>query len=321
MSSHSPWVIVLAGGSGSRLAAITTAADGTVVPKQYCSLRGGRSLLLEAIGRALQLVPRNRIVVVVAAEHERWWRPQLTGHAAENLLVQPGNCGTATGLLLAVASIRARDLHARIVVMPSDHHVERPAVLTAALRVALHHVEQDPQRLLLLGIRPEAPDTGYGYVVPGERHGRLYEVEQFVEKPELRHAESLLQRGALWHSFLIVADATVLWNLGRARQPRVTTMLLDTFELPEPERSAALRAAYATLPLVDFARDVLTGAEQRLMLLPVPRCGWTDLGTPQRLQLVLHKLGPGPERPAAHAGTFAALDLAAAAQQQAASAP
>lgn len=315
-STHNPWVIILAGGSGARLSSLTTNADGVVVPKQYCSLRGGRSLLLDTIGRALQLAPRSRIVVVVLAEHEIWWRQQLTGSSTENILVQPQNRGTAAGLLLALASIRARDLHARVVMMPSDHCIDQPAVMTATLQRALQQVQLDPSRVVLLGITPDNPDTGYGWIVPGTPRGQAHLVDSFVEKPPLKQAEALLAQGALWHSFLCAADATMLWNLCHARQPLLTTTLLDAFELPEPRRRAELERAYALLPSVDFARDILPGAEDRLLLLPVPPCGWTDLGTPQRLAECLRRIehravGKPPRTP-----WFAGVDLATAMQAQ-----
>lgn len=300
-TTHSPWVIVLAGGSGSRLQTLTTDGDGISVPKQYCSLRGGRSLLLETIGRALQLAPRARIVVVVAAEHQRWWRQQLTGSAPDNILVQPRNCGTAAGLLLAIASIRARDRQARIVVLPSDHYIEHNATVLTTLARGLQQVRVEPTRIVLLGITPDSPDTEYGWIVPGPRYGAVHTVEKFVEKPPLDEAETLLAQGALWHSFLCVADATALWSLCHARHPLLTTPLLDAFELPAGPRTKALARAYDMLPNVDFARHVLPGVESHLGLLPVPPCGWTDLGTPARVAECIRRIeqtpGCKPPRP------------------------
>src|SRR5262245_29208838 len=75
MNAHgNTWALVLAAGEGTRLASLTTGADGRSTPKQYCSLDGGRSLLGDALARAELLVPRERIVVVVARQHEALWR-------------------------------------------------------------------------------------------------------------------------------------------------------------------------------------------------------------------------------------------------------
>ena len=94
--NRAPWVVVLAGGSGTRLAGLTAGRDGRPVPKQFCSLRGGPSLLVETLGRALALTSPDRVLVVVLAEHERWWRDPLRGLDAANVLVQPqGQIGRA----------------------------------------------------------------------------------------------------------------------------------------------------------------------------------------------------------------------------------
>src|SRR5262245_48416582 len=161
-----PWILVLAARSGTRLTELTVGDDRIPVPNQFCSLRGGRSLLLDTVGRALRLTRRDRIVVVVAAEHERWWRPQLGCIARDNVLVQPANRGTVAGIVLPLAHVLARDPDANLAVLPSDHHVATPDVLLTTMRSALAAVQQQPQHLVLLGIDAEAPDTEYGWIVP-----------------------------------------------------------------------------------------------------------------------------------------------------------
>jgi mannose-1-phosphate guanylyltransferase len=303
-AAQGPWVIVMAGGSGVRLQRVTTRSDGVTVPKQFCSLGHGRSLLQDAIGRAQQLTPRQRIVVVVAEEHEAWWRPQLADLLAENVIAQPLNRGTAVGLLLAVAHVLARDGRARVAVLPSDHYIEQPAVLMATLQRALHRTAVDRQRVFLLGITPDAPDTEYGWIVTGPADRDVHTVEQFVEKPPAPQAAELLRRGALWHSFVLAADARTLWRLGEQICPVVTSALAVWQQAQPAHRHALLAAAYGELPALDFARDLLPGNERLLGLLRVPPCGWTDLGTPERLGSCIERLlrrpaPPLPQRPTA----------------------
>lgn len=102
------WALVLAAGEGSRLRSLTTAADGTAVPKQFCSLLGGPSLLQEALHRAQSIAPRERICTVVAEHHRRWWQRALWSVPAANVIAQPANRGTAIGILLPVLHIRSR---------------------------------------------------------------------------------------------------------------------------------------------------------------------------------------------------------------------
>lgn len=277
------WVLVLAAGSGTRLGALTVGDDGVVVPKQYCSLRGGRSLLLDTIDRALQLAPAERVVVVVAAEHERWWRHQLTCLPLQNVVVQPQNRGTTAGILLPLARMLARDPAARVALLPSDHHVEQPAVLTAAVQQALRAVATDAERLVLLGIAPDGPDTEYGWIVPGDEHGRLQSVAAFVEKPPAARAAALLQGGALWNSFLFAADGGALWRLCAHHAPATAAAIAAASRLHPGAREVALAGVYQQLPTIDFSAVVLGRSAAQLRLLRVPPCGWTDLGTPPRV--------------------------------------
>ncbi len=308
--AHSPWIVVLAGGSGTRLWRLTRRDDGVAVPKQFCSLAGGRSLLRETVERALQLAPRERIVAVVAQEHAVWWREQLADLPAENVLVQASNRGTAVALLLAAATILLRDPRARLLVMPSDHFVRSPRVLLATMLRALHRTAVDRQRLLLLGIEPEGPDTEYGWIVPGEVQQGIAAVIRFVEKPPLAEAQALLQQGAVWHSFLVATDAACLWQLGAERAPAATAAVTAWAALPKGERLAGF-VAPAGLPSFDFARDLLPSAEARLGMLRVPPCGWTDLGTEQRLAECVASLREIAAAPPS-AQSAAAIDLAAA---------
>src|SRR5689334_15770955 len=94
------WGLVLAAGEGSRLRSLTTTTDGQAVPKQFCSLRGGPSLLHEALQRAEKIAPRERICTIVAQQHQHWWNEPLAMLDPLNVIAQPENRGTANGILL-----------------------------------------------------------------------------------------------------------------------------------------------------------------------------------------------------------------------------
>lgn len=280
---RAPWVIVLAGGSGTRLSSLTLAADGTAVPKQYCTLHGGPSLLAETIERALALSVPERILVIVAAEHERWWRRELAGSDLANVQIQPQNRGTAAGVLWPLRTVLDRDPRARVLVMPSDHHFAVPAVALDALRSALHAVPVTKASPVLLGMAAEDPDTEYGWIVPVPAGSGPLAVARFVEKPPPAEAAALWRAGALWNSFLFAAEGACLWALCERLLPAVTRGLDAVFAMPLPERPTALAALYRSLPTADFSRSVLQAAATELRVLPVPPCGWTDLGTPRRV--------------------------------------
>jgi len=307
------WAIVLAAGEGTRLRELTT-RSGVATPKQFCSLRGGRSLLSDALARAARIVPRRRIVVIVAEEHRRFWEPEVAGLSPENVVVQPCNKGTAAGILLPALGVLERDPAARIAFLPSDHFVGREAVIENSLRLALDSLDEIGTELTLLGITPDAPETGYGWIVPAKSDRLLRPVERFVEKPAESTAGELFAAGALWNSFLFAVKGATLVRLFEERLPELAASLARVFDREASARASELQALYATLDTKDFSRDVLQAYERRLHLEIVPPCGWTDLGTPARVEACLAALGeePGARQGSLFPGRRAVLDLALA---------
>lgn len=307
------WAIVLAAGEGTRLRELTT-TRGVSTPKQYCSLRGGRSLLGDALARAARIVPRKRILVVVAEEHRRFWERDLADLPRENVVVQPRNKGTAAGILLPLSVVLERDSEARIACLPSDHYVAKEYVLESALRLALESLDESGHGLTLLGIAPDAPETGYGWIVPARSERLLRPVERFVEKPGAREAAELFAAGALWNSFLFAAKGQVLLRLYAERLPQLVREFVGVFAALGAARAERLAALYGTLETRDFSRDVLQASAEQLALELVPPCGWTDLGTPARVEACLAALRaePGVRQGPSAPEPRAAFDLAQA---------
>jgi mannose-1-phosphate guanylyltransferase len=286
------WALVLAAGDGTRLATLTTDASGRSVPKQFCSLNGGRSLLEDAMHRARRIVPRDRLCAIVAADHRRYWQRTLWTLPASNVIVQPRNRGTAHGILLAVLSILERDPLARIVFLPADHFVRDENALGASLREAATLLTRNPDGLALLGIEPDEADPELGYIVPGQPFADgTRAVERFVEKPEAQLARRLLAGGALWNSFIFAASGPALLGMLRDKLPEsvdaMSTALARDLRLGT---QAAVEDVYEHLQSIDFSRAIVQGAESRLRVLTAPACGWSDLGTPQRVAQTLARL-------------------------------
>ncbi len=283
MSPPNTWAIVLAAGDGTRLQELTT-ERGVSRPKQYCSLRGGRSLLQTALARAGRVVPRERTLVVVAAQHRRFWSADLAGFPERNIVVQPRNRGTSAGILLPLLEVLARDAEARLALLPSDHEVALESVIASSMGRVLDALAGPHPGVTLLGISPDGPESDYGWIVPAAP-GDL-RVARFVEKPEPVLARELLANGGVWNSFLLAATGASLLELFERRLPTLVARFREAFASPT-DLAARVEDLYAALPASDFSRDVLQGSEEHLRLQVVPPCGWTDLGTPDRVQACL----------------------------------
>ena len=321
------WALVLAGGEGTRLRALTTQSSGKAIPKQYCSLTGRRSLLEETIARASHVVPEERLCTIVAHRHREWWADQLATSPAQNVIVQPRNRGTGIGVLYSLLHLSHRDPSARVLLLPADHYVRDEATLRHSLRIALQRVQDNPGAPLLLGIRPDHPDPELGYILPGDHdeHGD-YTVARFIEKPNPALASQLMAADGLWNTFIIAASVQTLINMFMQYYPRLVMEMkvLVTRRLLSESATAlwpALFDLYERLPDIDFSRDLLQGREQRLRVMRVPACGWNDLGTPARVAATLRGLddltnddGPESVRHLSLAAQHARLELRSSGQ-------
>lgn len=278
-----PYVIILAGGEGQRLAPLTRALYGTDLPKQFAVLSGERSLMQTTIERAKVLTTLDRISVVVTAHHEKIARAQLAPYPGVELVVQPRNLDTGPGLLLPLVRILVRADLARVVFLPSDHHVSNPVPIADALR----HAGEDGlhDRISLLGVTPTGPEVEYGWIVRGARVAstRGYMVRRFLEKPTHAVADDLWRSGGLWNTFISSGPARLFWKLAQRHLPAHTERLEHyAAMIDRREEAESLHAAYDGMPPANFSRSVLSNAHE-LAVLPVADSGWCDWGSPQRV--------------------------------------
>ncbi|HEY4370209.1 MAG TPA: sugar phosphate nucleotidyltransferase [Steroidobacteraceae bacterium] len=289
------WALVLAGGEGSRLRALTTQPGERPVPKQFCSLNGGRTLLEDAIARASTITSEAFIYSVVAEQHREWWAVPLAHLPPGNVIAQPRSRGTAVGILYPLLHILARDPDARIVLLPSDHCVRQESVLRQSVQEALSQLARNGGAPTLLGLQPTEADPDFGYILPGELAadgGRT--IRHFVEKPPAGLASQIIARGGLWNTFIIAASGQSLLNLFQVRYPQVVAALhgIVAVQGQTPQDSTTLQCLFERLPQLDFSRDILEVCCSALRLACVPACGWSDLGTPQRVADALRRLDP-----------------------------
>jgi len=283
VSDADRWSIVLAGGRGTRLASLTTVA-GETIPKQYCSLAGGPSMLRRALWRAAAIAAPERVLVVVTAEQRCWWERELRDLPSRNVLVQPLDRGTAAGILLPVAEVLRRAPSATVAVIPADHHVEREAELHRALRRACLAVELGSRPVALVGVVPEELDPELGWIVPSPEalESSALAVARFHEKPPREEAAALLAAGAVVNTFLFAARARALWDVCEELVSDVARPLAAAL-------SGSWQSAYQGLPTRDFSKAVLERAGKSLAVVTAGSCGWSDLGTPERVARCLRR--------------------------------
>jgi len=283
------WTVLLAGGEGTRL--LGTSVDGVRIdrPKQFCRFGRDDSLLGSTLWRARRISDPARILPVVSERHRAWWKPELRHLVQENVLVQPQSRGTGAALFQALIHILLRDEHAIIVVLPCDHGVDDDDRLFTAIERAVEAAREPSESLVLVGVAPTTPEPQYGWILPAPGGpGPARAVRRFEEKPSLRDACALMEAGGLWNSLIFAVSGRTLLTRFMDAAPRLVETYL--WKMPAGHGSEeALLECFSSLPFTDLSRHVLERSVPHLRVVPVHGSGWTDLGTPNRLETWLHR--------------------------------
>ena len=191
--------IILAAGEGSRLRSFVENLRGYPLPKQYVNFIGKRSMLEHTFYRAQKMIPAERLFTVVSQSHLRHPEVarQLSTRPMACIVEQPDNRDTGPGLLLPLAHLYKRYPDSTVVVFPSDHFILEEDLFMVYVDQAFRVVEQDPAKVVLLGINPSEPEPEYGYIVPGKKlydpsAPGTHEVSLFIEKPARDVARDLV---------------------------------------------------------------------------------------------------------------------------------
>ncbi|MEO6779758.1 MAG: sugar phosphate nucleotidyltransferase [Bradyrhizobium sp.] len=296
--SHSHhWGVILAGGDGQRLLPLTRRIAGDDRPKQFCAIMDGATLLRQTRRRVSRMLTPWRTLLALTRTHERFYADEVAGLPSSSLLIQPCNRGTAPAILYSLMRVREMDPGAIVAFFPSDHHFTDDEALASDIAAAFAAAAFRSESVVLLGITPESPEVGYGWIEPGailtsQLGDRIYQVNRFWEKPSTDLALSLMERGCLWNSFIMVGHVCAFLRLIRHTLPH----LVESFECIRPsfgttaERNA-LSDLYSEIDATCFSQRVLSAHPYALAVLCGKGLGWSDLGEPSRVFSVLERKG------------------------------
>ncbi len=269
-SEQQPWVVIMAGGVGSRFWPASRAAR----PKQLADLFGQGPMLRMTSDRLLPVASIERQLVVTGEILSDAVAEALPDLDPENILAEPVGRNTAAAVGWAALHIAERDPDAVLAVVPADQYIaDVPAYQDTARRAVAAAREQDA--IVTLGIPPTRPETGYGYIERGDEIAPgLYDVGAFREKPDRETALAYL------------ADGGFLWNAGMFFMP--ASLAIRELERFEPELLADLRTlfgasarpaaeVYPTLKSISIDYAVMERTD-RVRVIP-GQFGWSDVGS------------------------------------------
>lgn len=277
--------VIMAGGSGTRFWPASRARR----PKQFLTLLGGRSLIQRSWDRCRLLTPPERCWVVTGEAHVELVREHLPELPAKNLLVEPAPRNTAPAIGLAALHIRESDPDATIAVFPSDHLIDPFDRFVLAIRAAEAALVREPDSLILFGIRPTFPSTGFGYIEAGESAPSstgatpaapamvARPVASFREKPDRPTAETFLASGRfLWNSGIFVWRAARLMDLLAAHEPEMAAGLERI--RGAGDRAAAIRTEFPSLRSISIDYAVLEREAPSARVIAA-EFEWDDVGS------------------------------------------
>ena len=278
--------VILAGGRGTRF----WPRSRMRTPKQLLNIVGKDTMLQQTVARLKPLIPADRTWTVTNAEQAAAVRKQVPAATRKRVLIEPMGMNTAVAIGLAAIHIRhAARGDAVMAVLPADHYIEQPQKFREIVGTALE-VAREPGRMVVLGIPPTRPDTGFGYV---ERTGDpivskgfpVFAVRRFTEKPEMKLAQEYLASGNYqWNAGMFFwRVSTFLENL-KSFLPRTHDALEKVAEfIGTRNYERKLRAIYSKLQNISVDYAVLEPATRvegppRVFVIPA-EVGWSDIGS------------------------------------------
>jgi mannose-1-phosphate guanylyltransferase len=317
--------VIMAGGSGTRFWPLSRRA----VPKQFLKLTGQRSLIQLAYDRVAaaehlipgggasssgdggpgdepervsQFIPPERVWIVTNVDQVKQTQRHLPNVSPSRIVQEPCGRNTAPCIGLAALCLTRIDPEATMLVMPADHVIEPVAAFQETVREAFELVESDPQRLVLFGVPPTSPATGFGYIERGEPFARqnaeavapertsegasvpaasslMFDVASFREKPDRATAETYLRAGTFyWNSGIFVWKASRILEALREHEPEIGDLLEHLRpHLGKPDWEETLRDVFPRMKSVSIDYAVLE-RDREITVLEAP-FHWDDVGS------------------------------------------
>lgn len=271
--------VIMAGGSGTRF----WPESRRRLPKQFLKFSGDQTLIQEAAGRCAPAIPPERTWIATNAMHAAETARQLPDVPQTQILLEPCGRNTAPCIGLAAIQLLAKDPAAIMLVMPADHVIQPQEKFQQAVEAAASLVERDPKSLVLFGVEPTYPATGFGYIQRGERLAQsecpTFQVQSFREKPEVQTAVRYCDSGEhYWNCGIFVWRAQTILDALAEFNPQIYSRLLALrAAIGTPGWDAALASEFPAMPSISIDYAILEKAAH-VCVLEAP-FDWDDVGS------------------------------------------
>jgi mannose-1-phosphate guanylyltransferase len=272
--------VIMAGGIGSRFWPLSKITK----PKQFLDILGtGKSLLQSTYDRFREIIQPENFIIVTSTLYRDFIFEQLPELTPEQVLLEPMRKNTAPCIAYANYKINLMNPDAVIVVTPSDHLILKQDEFLKEIRQGLEAASSE-NVLLTLGIKPNRPETGYGYIqantkkLPG-KPDNLRKVKTFTEKPDMELARVFFESGEFhWNSGIFIWSLKTIMNSFSQFLPDVDSLFASGMNVYNTEKEQEfITGVYATCKNISVDYGIMEKADDVYVL--VSDFGWSDLGT------------------------------------------
>jgi mannose-1-phosphate guanylyltransferase len=270
--------VILAGGVGERFWPASTPER----PKQLLPLISDRTMVRETADRLEGLIPPERWLVLTGAAIAGRIAAELPEMPRDHVIGEPEPKNTAAAIGLAAGLLAARDPDAILLVLPADHAIGNPKAFRATVEEGLQLAAEEPV-IVLFGVVPDRPETGYGYVRRGDpiraRSVEAFEVASFEEKPDAPTARALVQDGLhTWNSGLFCGRAKVFLEEYAEHLPLMRRTIDSAVAAWSADPRAALEGFYAAVEATSIDYGIMQQTD-RAVVMPAAKWDWDDVGS------------------------------------------
>jgi len=268
------WAVIMAGGSGTRFWPESRRKN----PKQFLTLFGKKTLLEQTASRLKPAIPRNRTLVFTQEENIARVS-KLIGIPRSQVIGEPVGRNTAPCAALAASLVLKKDPRAVLAILPSDHHIGKPALFRKAL-MAASQVSTEQGLPVTFGIKPSFAHTGYGYLeldhlIAKKNRFSIHRLKRFHEKPSQTRAQIFFKsKRFLWNSGMFVWCADDLLEAARTYLPEVHQLLKKIMEFP---LAKGLKRYYPSMPNISIDYGLMEKLQKGILAMPI-NMDWSDLG-------------------------------------------
>ena len=266
----------MAGGIGSRF----WPESRTNKPKQFIDVLGtGKTLIQSTFDRFCEILPKENIFIVSSAEYNELVNEQLPQLNPENLILEPERKNTAPCIGYACYKIGNRDPNANILISPSDHIIFGDAKFKKIVENSFDFVSKN-ENLVTIGIKPNKPATGYGYIQFIEEETRLFKkVKTFTEKPNEELAKTFISSGDfLWNAGIFVWNVQAFFKSFERNIPEMGDLFRTVWnDLNTEKESQAINNIYSRFNSISIDYGLMEKADN-VCVIPAD-FDWSDLGT------------------------------------------